>query len=192
MTISARSEAIAIAQQKLDLTPIYLDTETTGIDKTSEIIEIAIIDHTGTTIFHSLVKPSRPIPADVIKIHGITNEMVKDAPSWYNVWPEVYRLVQGKVIGIYNAEYDQRLILQTNGRYGLSSSLETNANTFCIMKLFAQYYGEWDRGRSAYRWQSLDSARMHCNIPIPNSHRALEDARLARGVLHHMAGRSYE
>ena len=184
---SDRTRAISFAQEKLKLLPVYLDTETTGIDKKSEIIEICIVDNDDQVLYQSLVKPTTSIPSDVTRIHGITNDMVTYAPNWLRVWPVVQEFLIGKHVGVYNADFDIRMIQQTNTRYGLPSGISAFSNYFCIMKLFAQYYGDWDRSRGSYRWQSLDFAGKHCRIPIANSHRAVDDTRLARAVLHCIA-----
>jgi len=182
-----KNRAISIAQEKLKLLPVYLDTETTGLDRNAEILEICIVNHDDQVLYQSLVKPTSSIPSDVTRIHGITNAMVKDAPNWLRVWPEAQDLLLGKHVGVYNAEFDMRMIQQTNARYGLATGTSAFSNFFCIMKLFAQYYGDWDRARGSYRWQSLDFAGKHCGIPISNSHRAIDDTRLARAVLHFIA-----
>ena len=184
---SDRTHAVSLAQERLKLLPVYLDTETTGIDKNSEIIEICLIDHEDNVLFQSLVKPSIPVPNDVTRIHGITNEMLQGAPSWMRVLPRVQEHLLGRYVGVYNADFDIRMIQQTNFRYGLTWNFDNFSRFFCIMKLFAQYYGEWDRNRGSYRWQSLDFAGKYCRVPIANSHRALDDTRLARAVLHHIA-----
>ncbi len=178
--MSHRTDAILTAQQLLALQPVYLDTETTGMDNHSEIIEICIIDHNDQVLYESLIKPTKPIPADVIRIHGITNELVREAPTWLSVWPEVEQALRGRVIGIYNADFDLRMIQQTNQRYMIRWN--PLHNTFCLMKLYAQYRGEWNYQRGSYRWHSLDSAGRNLGIPIPNSHHARDDARLARAI----------
>ena len=187
---SDRTLAISIALEKLKLLPVFLDTETTGLDRKSEIIEICVVNHDDQVLYHSLVKPTSSISSDVTRIHGITTDLVKDAPNWLNVWPAVQGFLLGKQVGVYNADFDIRMIQQTNARYGLSTSVSTFSNYFCIMKLFAQYYGDWDQTRGSYRWQSLETAGRHCRIPISNSHRAVDDTRLARAVLHYMANQT--
>ena len=61
---------------------LILDAETTGLGEDAEIVEITIIDTTGKPLINTLVKPSTPIPAEATAIHGITNEMVRHAPTW--------------------------------------------------------------------------------------------------------------
>jgi DNA polymerase-3 subunit epsilon len=96
---SDRTHAVSLAQERLRLLPVYLDTETTGLDKKSEIIEICLIDHENNVLFQSLVKPSTPVPYDVTRIHGITNEMLLGAPNWMRVLPEVQELLLGRYVG---------------------------------------------------------------------------------------------
>ena len=183
-----RAQAIQIAREKLASQPLYLDTETTGIDRSSEIVEICIVDYDCSLVFQSLVKPVGSIPADATRIHGITNDMVRSAPAWYKIWPELESLLEDRTIGIYNAEFDLRLLQQTHARYKIPWHAALKGSAFCIMKLYAQYYGEWDPIRGSYRWQSLAAAGRECSIPVLNTHRALDDTLLAREVLHFIAG----
>lgn len=185
--ISSRNQAIQLAKEKIKSNPVYLDTETTGYARDSEIVEVCALDDQGEVLFESLVKPTQPIPRDAVRIHGITNEMVSSAPSWMSVWPNLERVLSGHVVGIYNAEFDLRLIQQTHNKYRMKWASRADFTPFCIMKLYAQYYGEWNHSRGSYRWHSLEDAGRQCHIPLPNSHRARDDCLLARALLHFMA-----
>ena len=183
-----RLDAIEFANKLLSLNPLFLDTETTGLDNQSEIIELCIIDNEDRVLFDSLIKPIAPIPPDSTHIHGITSAMVADSPNWITVWPKVESILRGSQICIYNADFDLRMIQQTHNRYGLlwkPSNSETNLH--CMMKLFAQFRGDWDSRRKAYRWSSLDDAGKYAKVPLPNTHRALDDTRLARALLYYIA-----
>ncbi|MFJ2900325.1 exonuclease domain-containing protein [Streptomyces sp. NPDC087218] len=74
---------IAWAQKILADPDAYaiLDTETTGLDYDSRIVEIAVTTAAGTVLLDTLVNPGAPIPAEAAAIHGITDVMVADAPS---------------------------------------------------------------------------------------------------------------
>ena len=63
--------------------PIFYDTETTGVrpDK-DRIIEIAAFDPERDKTFCTLINPNCPIPPEASAIHNISDEMVKDAPSF--------------------------------------------------------------------------------------------------------------
>jgi DNA polymerase-3 subunit epsilon len=183
---TARSEIVKLAQEKLSHNPLFLDTETTGTDSKSEIVEISIIDHNGQALINTLVNPLLPIPQDSTRIHGITNAMVENAPRWPDVWPKVRAALAGKHVGVYNAEFDIRMIKQTHTRHFIPWSL-TDIHFFCIMKIYAQFVGEWNSRTRSYRWHSLDSAGKRCGIAIPNSHRALDDTKLAKAVFEFIA-----
>ncbi len=183
---NARQAAICRAQELLTQEPIYLDTETTGVRSSAEIVEICVIDHDGTVLLESLVRPQGPIPADAARIHGISDMMVATAPGWDQLWPQIETLLFSHPIGIFNASFDLRLLQQSHRLAGLTWP-DLPLDAFCIMNLYAQFYGEWDPYRQSYRWQSLDKAQRYCHIPLVNSHRAKADALLARAVLQHMA-----
>lgn len=186
-SLSERRQVIQEAQIELRRQPLYLDTETTGLEGTDEIVEICLLDHDGTVLVESFVKPKRRIPPDVVRIHGITNEMVKGAPAWPEVWEQVAARLGGKHVIIYNADFDVRLMQQSHAKYGMPWNLP--ADPFCCaMKLYARFYGEWNYRYGNYRWHSLEAAAQQCGIPLPPQvHRAREDAELARQVVQYMA-----
>ncbi|MEZ4638489.1 MAG: 3'-5' exonuclease [Caldilineaceae bacterium] len=184
---AVRQSAVEEAQRLLTQKPIYLDTETTGLDDRAEIIEIAILDHDGAPLFESLVKPRYPIPADAARIHGISNATVTDAPAWPDLWPQIEMILRERTVGIYNADFDLRMLAQSH-RFARLDWRHDALTAFCIMQIYARFYGE--RGYGGFRWQSLEKAGRQCRLDLPNSHRAADDARLARAVLLHVAGES--
>ena len=182
-----RREAMQLAQDLLAARPVYLDTETTGLGDSAEIVDICLLDHDGTVLIDTLVKPARQIPADATAIHGITNAMVIAAPTWPTVWPQVSAALADRAVAIYNADYDVRVMKQTNRLYRLPWTL-IGSRVECIMLLYARFRGEWDSNRGSYRWHRLEAAGRQCRINLPHSHRAQADAKLARAVLQVMAG----
>lgn len=163
---------------------LFIDVETTGLGYRDEIIEIAIIDSSERVLLNTLVKPTRPIPKESIKIHGITNDMVKDAPSFLDVWKKILKIVKGKALYFYNAEFDCRQILQSFGTPFKSRQTISYLNMFkcssvnCLMMEYADYWGDYDPYHCSYRWQSLLDACNQQKIDcegLPN-HRALGDA----------------
>jgi DNA polymerase-3 subunit epsilon len=112
--------------------------------------------------------------------------MLADAPTWEQVWPQAETILLGKMIGVYNVEFDLRLIKQSNNRSWLRSGL-LDGNFFDIMKLYARYFGDWDSYHKSFRYQSLELAGRQCGIQLPNAHRAVDDCLLTRAILHHMA-----
>jgi len=91
-----------------------LDTETTGIDQTSRVVEIAIIqcDSTGSIQeeWSSLVNPSTPIPKGASNIHKITNAVVKNSPKYGELYDEILGRMKGRIPVVYNLTYDWRIM----------------------------------------------------------------------------------
>jgi DNA polymerase-3 subunit epsilon len=180
-----RLAAIAKAQIELNKKLAYLDTETTGLKDHDQIVEICVIDNDGTVLIDSLVKPTVKMPLDATRIHGITDAMVSNAPTWPELWPQLEPIFAERRLAIYNADYDLRLLQQSHRAHRLT--WQTTLSHFCIMKLYAQYRGEWNARSGSYRWVSLDDARWQCHLDLPNAHRAKADTLLARAVLHYVA-----
>ncbi len=181
-----RRSAIQEAQALIAANPVYLDTETTGMHFNSEVIEIGVIDDRGEVLFDQLVRPRGKIDPAAGRVHGITLEMLKDAPTWEQVWPKAEAVLMDKKIGVYNVEFDLRLMKQTHSRSWLTWVLP-DTNFFDIMKLYAQFYGDWNPFHRSFRYQSLEIAGRQCGIHLPNAHRAVDDCLLTRALLHYMA-----
>jgi DNA polymerase-3 subunit epsilon len=95
---------------------IVLDTETTGFDpKTGDrLIEVGCIEihdllPTGRT-FHRLVNPERLIPPDAIRVHGITDEHVKNAPKFHEIAADLLEFVGDAPLIAHNANFDRNFI----------------------------------------------------------------------------------
>jgi DNA polymerase-3 subunit epsilon len=165
--------------------PVYLDTETTGLERSDEIVEIAIVDDEGNVLFESLVKPRKRIPAEATMVHHITNAMVENASAWPIVWEKAKGVLQGKLIVMYNDDFDLRMMKQSYLQYNLrwNDKLET----YDLLKLYGQFRGEWDYRHNHYRYHSLANAGIDCGISLPNAHRATADTLLTRALLHYIA-----
>ncbi len=179
--MSSRKLAIQRAREYLAVRPVFLDTETTGLDSNAEIVEISIIDSDGKVLLDTLIKPARSIPLDASRIHGITNAMVADAPAWPEVWPGVEAILRGRYIGIYNVDFDLRMMRQSHKIYGMDWEFPQH-RAFDVMKLYADYIG-------SQRWVALDTAGRQCGIPLPNAHRAQADTLLLLTLFQYIASR---
>jgi DNA polymerase-3 subunit epsilon len=97
-----------------EATWVAFDTETSGrYPIESEICEIAAVkwktvDGVATEVesFASLIKPTKSMSAEVIKIHGITNEMVAEAPPIAEVLPKFLEFIEGSVLLAHHAQFD--------------------------------------------------------------------------------------
>jgi len=184
-----QQEVQAMAQKTIDARPVYLDTETTGLEKTDEIVEISIIDFDSTILFQSLVKPSSSIPPAATRVHGISKSDVDNAPTWLLLWPQIRSVLFGRLIAAYNAQFDSRMMQQSHARY--QHPWRESFQFFDVMALYSSYRGVWDPYRSAMRFFSLKEAGNQLSISLPNAHRAAADALLTRAVLHTLAGIPY-
>jgi len=179
------------ASELLSLHPVFIDTETTGLDEKAEICDIAVVDCDGSTILSTLVRPRYPIPEKVTAIHGITNEMVKDAPTFGEVWPLLRALFWNRPVVTYNAAYDSRMIVQSHQAIIESEQLRPvpRLDYRCAMLLFARWYGDWDEYRRGYRWQKLERAAACAGYPAWSAHRALGDTLATLAVVGWLAGK---
>ena len=100
------------------LHPVYavVDIETTGGSARLErITEIAIYVYDGERIveeYSTLINPERNIPYFITSLTGITNEMVEDAPHFYEVARRIVEITEGKTFVAHNARFDYSFIRQ--------------------------------------------------------------------------------
>jgi DNA polymerase III subunit epsilon len=179
-----RADAVAWALAVTrDCRTVYLDTETTGLDSSAEIIEISILDGAGNVLMDTLVRPRLRIPRDAQAIHGISNEMVAGAPAWSDVYAEVLSVLGDRVVIVYNAEFDFRMVSQMNLRDGLRTC---PGGWQCAMQRYSGFAGDWHERYGNYRWHKLDRALASFGHP-PAGHRALADASACRLVVEGIA-----
>jgi DNA polymerase-3 subunit epsilon len=95
---------------------IVLDTETTGFDPRTgdRLIEVGCIEiedllPTGRT-FHRLVNPERLIPEGAIKVHGITDDKVRDAPTFKEIVVDLMAFIGDAPVIAHNASFDRAFI----------------------------------------------------------------------------------
>lgn len=174
-----RVSAVLWAREQLSQNDlVILDTETTGLDD-AEIVEIAIIDRTEETLLDTLIKPSIPIPAEVTDIHGISDEMVADAPSFPEVYPRIDAALKDKRVLIYNSAFDIKILNYCCKLHGLPI-LNLKERSECLMEWAAQWGGDWSYYYKDYKY-----------FPLPGGgHRALEDCIAALQLIKKMAADS--
>jgi len=154
---------------------VVLDTETTGLDD-GEICQIAIINHQGETLLDTLVKTVNPIPEQATAIHGITDDMVKDAPLWIDVRNQVIEIIDAKLVLIYNAVYDRRMLHCSDRASRIAHfDYQVNSHFECVMQAYAEYNGHWNDYYQSYRWYPLSHAAQHFLFSPKQAHTALAD-----------------
>ena len=146
-----------------------IDVETTGTAATyGKITEIAIILHDGvgvTQTYNTLINPECHIPYHITRLTGITNEMVSNAPKFYEVAKKIIELTAGKIFVAHNANFDYSFIKEEFKRLGY----DFKRKTICTVKL----------GRKllpGHRSYSLGNICADLEIEITDRHRAIGDA----------------
>jgi len=176
----------------LEANALILDTETTGLGDDAEVVELALIDCAGAVLLDTLVRPSGPVPAEAAAIHGITDAMLAEAPTWSAIHARFCDLVEGRQVVIYSREFDTRVISQTARRYGLPAPqgfdlVLDHGPIHCAMQAYARFRGEWNAEKGQYRWQKLSAAAQQQGVTVTNAHRALGDCLMTLGVVRAMA-----
>lgn len=85
---------------------VVLDTETHDLH--GSVMEVAVVDaFSGEVLLDTLVNPQVPVTDGAFDVHGISDAMVADAPTWDRVLPDLLRVTKGRQILAYNEEYDR-------------------------------------------------------------------------------------
>ncbi|WGH76489.1 exonuclease domain-containing protein [Tenacibaculum tangerinum] len=146
-----------------------LDIETTGGKYNEEgITEIAIYKYDGHQIvdqFISLVNPEREIQEFVVKLTGINNKMLRNAPKFYEIAKRVVEITKDCFIVAHNANFDYRILRTEFNRLGYTYK----RNTLCTVTLSKKLIPEAPS-------HSLGKLCRFLGIPMADRHRANGDA----------------
>lgn len=156
-----------------------LDTETTGLSPETggKICEIAVSVSQGGRVvdeFSTLLNPQVPISPEVIAIHGITNEMVKDAPTFADVMPKLLGLLDNAVIVAHNADFDVSFLRAEFASCGMRFPPYPVVDT---LKL-ARKSGKFERNRLGLIAEEL-------GISCQGWHRAMADTKMAEQIFYY-------
>jgi DNA polymerase-3 subunit epsilon len=178
-----------IALEWLARDPLFLDTETTGLDHTAEVCDLAVIDAAGQVLVNTLIRTVRPIQPSAYAIHGIGDADLAAAPTFAEVVDQLRAALSKRLVVIYNKEFDLKMLTQTHRLAKVPAQHLREAEFVCAMQLYAAHYGEWNSYHGSYRWQTLEKAARQCRLRWETSaHRALADAEMCRKLVRHMAG----
>lgn len=141
------SEAIASckAVHWLNENPLFLDTETTGLGDTAQILELAISDAQGTILLEARLRPTVPIDPEAEGVHGITAESLANSPTWPEVSAQVRKILWGRSLVIFNSDFDTRMLRQTAAAFGEPVEWVGELKTYCAMYLAAEVFGPTNR-----------------------------------------------
>lgn len=155
----------------------FIDLETTGINvSTDRIVEIAIVKILPSgekQTKRKIVNPTIPIPQGAIDVHGITNEMVKDAPTFKQIANEVKQFLDNCDIGGYNSNrFDIPMLVEEFLRCELNIEIESR-KLLDVQKVF--HLMEQRTLSAAYKF--------YCQKDLTDAHSAEADATATYEVL---------
>ena len=155
-----------------------IDVETTGKDASVDrVVEVGIVVARGGAIVERknwLVNPGRPIPKEASEVHKITDDAVKDAPTFAHVAREVAEALSGHVPAAYNASFDRAFLTNELARAGLSMQRDVE---WLDPLVWARELQQGEKSRA------LGEVAARLGIALENAHRASDDAEAALKVL---------
>lgn len=118
---------------------VVFDTETSGLDpkehRICSIAGVAIEDGEPTgDFFHFYVNPQRPVDPGAAKIHGLTDEFLKDKPTFAEVWPQIKRFIGTDPLVIHNAPFDMAMLDHEIMRLLPAQALPANSTRCTLAK----------------------------------------------------------
>jgi hypothetical protein len=173
-----------------------LDVESTGLEYDDETCSIAVLGGDSSRLLDTLVKPNKPIPEEVVAIHGITDEKVRNAPRFVEVYDRLLEVIGNKRVLIYNSSFDIAIINRSLTACGSALQVEHYewvpfengslqqahlafpSDVTCVMEKYARFVGEWSQYWGNYRYQPLWGGE----------HTALGDGKVVLELLRYMAG----
>ncbi|MBI5946080.1 MAG: 3'-5' exoribonuclease [Chloroflexi bacterium] len=150
---------------------VSIDIETTGLDENREaIIEIAAVKFHGRRVedeFSTLINPGKAIPDFITGLTGIDNAMVRQAPRLRDIMQELSDFVGDAPILGHNVKFDIGF-LRKAGLFQYHQTIDTYELASVLMPTASRY--------------NLGSLGQQLNIPLPATHRALDDARVTQAA----------
>jgi DNA polymerase III epsilon subunit family exonuclease len=180
---AAGSTAVRLA----DCTFAVVDVETTGsrparTDRITEVAVVALSNGRTDVILDTLVNPGRPVPRFVSALTRITDDMVRDRPSFADLADQVLDALAGRVFAAHNARFDWAFLVHEVRR---ARHLALDGPRICTVQLARRLV-------SGLRSRSLDNVARYFGIEITDRHRALGDALATAGVLQRLLGLAEE
>ena len=167
----SRSHGHSADEPLSGLSYVVVDTETTGGrslmgDRITEFAAVVVRGGEIVELYETLVNPQRSIPPFVTQLTNITWDMVKDAPTFDRIAPDVLRVLEGNVFVAHNATFDWRFVATEVSR---STGRQLRGRRLCTVKIARMVLPQLPR-------RSLDYVARYYGVEIRNRHRAAGDA----------------
>ena len=153
-----------------NVTFVVFDTETTGFSPTTDrIVELGAVKFRNGEVVEEkswLINPGRKIPYWATKVHGITDEEVKNEPAFADIYPEFLEFISGSVLIAHNAKFDISFVKAEATRAGR----ELPANKVIdSLALFRKWYPKSSS-------HSVAAVAKHAAVRTDTLHRAAADS----------------
>lgn len=159
---------------------VVVDVETTGGSpaqghRVTEVAAVRVSRGEVKESFSTLVNPQRPIPRMITDLTGITNEMVRSAPTFREVAPRLQEMLRGRVFVAHNASFDWRFV---SSELELCRRTPLSGRQLCTVRLARKLLPQLPS-------RSLDALALYFNLEIAARHRAGDDALATAKLLLH-------
>lgn len=166
-------EQLIDPQLLMEATFVSVDIETTGLESSDAITEIAAVKYRGGQVvseFASLVNPERRIPAFITRLTGIDNQLVADAPPLSVVLPDFLRFADfsSSIFLAHNVAFDTGFLMRGCEQLGLEWPHPATVDTVSFARAVLP--------RPRVHNHRLGTLANHFGIANPQAHRALADA----------------
>ncbi len=172
-----------------------IDTETTGTTENDDIIQLSIMIRLQMTkensYYTSLYKPGIPVPPESSAVHFLSDDDVKDAPTFAQEAESVSIVIDTfKYLIAHNAEFDRQMLANNFGRhYGnIPSNVLNKTNWICTLviakKLYGQDFDNFSNMTLGYLWFKLGLYKTSDHKVKP--HDAQDDVYMCYKLLEHM------
>lgn len=159
---------------------VFLDTETTGLDSTDQVIELGMVDLAGHVLCSCRFNPTVEISDGAFEVHGIGMDLLAQACSWADEEPQIKKLLDGKHLVIFNEQFDLRMMAQTSEAFGLDTAWLKTIKTTCAMAWSVEAFGATNR----YGTISLADAVYAARLPWEGlAHGAVADSQMTRKLI---------
>lgn len=166
-SLNSSFQRLADFFQHFPLPIVILDFETTGGDLYQDrVTEIAFLHFYQGKIhsFSQLIQPQKNIPPFVARLTGINDEMVKNAPLFGEIWPNISPFLKGSLLIAHNSQFDYAFLCHETRRENLAFA----THTLCSVKLSRALYPMFHK-------HNLDSLIERHHLTSESRHRAMSD-----------------
>ena len=124
---------------------IFVDTETTGIDKKTErLLEVAcieVIDRKTTGLqLHQYINPEQEVGEGAFRVHGISWEKVKHEPVFAEVADQIIEMLKGRIFVAHNAPFDMGFLNEEFKRAGYDFQIGRDVEVLDTLSLAKKIY----------------------------------------------------